>query len=74
MRQLLEGYLPSSIHRQQHSSVKSEFDYFAGGCFTDHPTLVHSPATGDCKFNKQHQVQNAEDGAINVAVDILQKS
>jgi hypothetical protein len=30
----LEGDFPSSIHSQQHSSVKSEFGYFADGCFT----------------------------------------
>jgi len=70
MRQLLEVDLPSSIHTQQHCSVKSEFDYFADGCFTDRPSLVHSPATGGCQFNKQHQVQTAEDGAE----DVLQKS
>jgi hypothetical protein len=45
-----------------------------GGCFTDCPTLVHSPATGDRQFNKQHQVKNAEDGAVHVAVDVLQES
>jgi hypothetical protein len=55
-------------------TIKSEFGYFTDGCFTDRPTLVHTPATGDRQFNKQHQVQNAEDGAINVAVDVLQKS
>jgi hypothetical protein len=71
MRQLLEVYLPS-IHTQQHCSVKSEFGYFAGCCFADRPTLVNSPATGDREFNKQQQVQNAEDVAI--AVDVLQKS
>jgi hypothetical protein len=71
MRQLLEVYLPS-IHTQQHCSGKSEFGYFADGCFTNRPTLVNSPATGDRQFKKQHQVQNAEDVAI--AVDVLQKS
>jgi hypothetical protein len=35
----LEGDLPSSIHTQQHCSVKSEFGYFVDGCFTDRPTL-----------------------------------
>jgi hypothetical protein len=34
---------------------------------------VHSPATGGRQFNKQHRVQNAEDGAINVAVDVMKK-
>jgi hypothetical protein len=70
----LEVDFPSSIHSQQQCSVKTEFGYFAGGCFTDRPTLVHSPATGDCKFNKQHQVQNADDGAVDFAVNVLQKS
>jgi hypothetical protein len=70
----LKVYLPSSIHSQQHCTVKSEFGYFAGGCFTDCPTLVHSPATGGRQFKKQHQVQNAEDGAVDVAVDVLQES
>jgi hypothetical protein len=74
MRQLLEVDIPSSIHSQQHCSVKSEFDYFADGCFTERPSLVHFPATGDRQFNKQHQVQNAEDGAVHVAVDVMQKS
>jgi hypothetical protein len=37
------------------SSVKTKFDYFVGGCFTDGSTLVHFPATGDHQFNKQHQ-------------------
>ena len=74
MRQLLEVDLPSSIYTQQHCSVNSQFDYFAGGCFTDRPSLVHSPATGGRQFNKQHQVQNADDGAVDVAVDVLQKS
>jgi hypothetical protein len=32
------------------------------------------PATGDRQFNKQHQVEKAEDGAVDVAVDVLQKS
>ena len=70
---LLEVYFPS-IHSQQHCSVKSGFGYFADGCFTDRPTLVNSQATGGRQFNKQHQVQNAEDGAVDVAVDVLQKS
>jgi len=70
----LEGDLPSSIHTQEHCSVKSEFGYFVGGCFTHRPTLVHSPATGDRQFNKQHRVQNAEEGAINVAVEVMKKS
>jgi hypothetical protein len=69
----LEVDFPSSIHSQQHCR-KSEFGYFADGCFTDRPSLVHSPATGDRQFNKQHQVQNAEDGAVDVAVDVLQES
>jgi len=69
----LKVYLPS-IHTQQHFSVKSGFDYFAGSCFTDRPTLVSSPSIGARQFNKQHQVQKAEDGAVNVAVDVLQKS
>jgi hypothetical protein len=73
MRQLLEVDLPS-IHTQQHCSVKSEFGYFAGCCFADRPTLVNSQATGDRQFKKQHQVQKAEDGAINVAVNVLKKS
>jgi len=30
-----------SIHSQQHCNVKSEFDYFADGGFTDRPTLVY---------------------------------
>jgi hypothetical protein len=72
MRQLLEVNLPSSIYTQQHCSIKSEFDYFVGGCFADRPSLVHSPTTGGCQFNKQHQVQNADDGAVDV--DVLQKS
>jgi hypothetical protein len=67
----LKVYLPSSIHAQQHCSVKSEFGYFGGGCFSDRRTLVNFPSTGDRKFNKQHQVQNAEDGAVDVAVDVL---
>jgi hypothetical protein len=70
MRQLLEVDLPSSIYTQQHCSVKSEFDYFVGGCFTARPSPVHSPTTRSRQFNKQHQVQKAEDGAINVAVDV----
>jgi hypothetical protein len=65
----LEGDLPSSIHSQQHFSVKSEFGYFV-----DRPTLVHSSATADRQFKKQHRVPNAEDGAINVAVNVLKKS
>jgi len=43
-------------------------------CFTDRPTPVNSPATGDRQFKKQHQVQKAEDSAVDVAVDVLQKS
>jgi hypothetical protein len=66
----LEVDFPSSIHSQQHCSVKSEFDYFAGGCFTNRPTLVHSSATGGRQFKKQHQVQKAEDSAV----DVLKKS
>jgi hypothetical protein len=62
-----------SIHSQQHCSVKSEFGYFATDCFTHRLSLVHSPTTSDRKFNKQHQVQNADDGAVDVAVDVLQK-
>jgi len=31
------------------------------------------PATGDRQFKKQYQVQKAEDGAVDVAVDVLQK-
>lgn len=65
----LEGDLPSSIYTQQHCSVKSEFGYFPGGCFTDR-SLVHSPATGGRQFKKEHQVQKADDGAV----DVLQKS
>jgi hypothetical protein len=74
MRQLLEGDLPSSIYTQQHCSVKGEFCYFGDGCFTDRPSLVNSPATGGRQFKKQHQVQKAEDGAVDVAVDVLQES
>jgi len=55
---------------KEHWGVKSEFGYFAGGCFTDRPTLVHSSATGGRQFKKQHQVQKAEDGAV----DVLKKS
>jgi len=69
----LEGDLPSSIHSQQRCSVKTEFGYFAGGCFVHRPTLVQSPAIGGRQFNKQHQVENADDGAVDVAVDVLQK-
>jgi len=70
----LEVDFSSSLHTQQHCRVKSEFDYFADGCFTDCPTLVSSPSTGVRKFNKQHQVQNAEDGAVDVvAVDVPRK-
>jgi len=32
------------------------------------------PATGDRQFKKQHRIQKAEDGAVDVAVDVLQKS
>jgi len=39
-----------------------------GGCCTDRPTLVNSPATGGRQFKKQHQVQKAEDGAVDVAL------
>ena len=70
----LEVYLPSSIHTQQHCSVKSEFGYFADGCFTHRPSLVDSLATGGGQFNKQYRIQKVEDGAIDVAVDVLQKS
>jgi hypothetical protein len=56
------------------SIVKSEFGYFADGCFTDRPTPLDSPATDGRQFKKQHQVQNADDGAVDVAVDVLQKS
>jgi hypothetical protein len=31
------------------------------------------PATGDRQFKKQHQAQKAEDGAVDVAVEVLQK-
>jgi len=31
------------------------------------------PATGDRQFKKQHRVQKAEDGAVDVAVDVLKK-
>jgi hypothetical protein len=54
--------------------VKSEFGYFAHGCFTDRPTLVNAPAIGGRQFKKQHRVQKAEDGAVDVAVDVLQES
>ena len=70
----LEVDFPSSIHSQQRCSVKSEFGYFADGCFTDRPSLVNSSATGGRQFKKQHQVQNAEDGAVDVAVNVLQES
>ena len=70
----LEVYLPSSIHTQQHCSVKSEFGYFADGCFTDRPSLVDFLATGRRQFNKQYRIQKVEDGAIDVAVDVLKKS
>jgi len=59
----IEVYL-LSIYAQQHCGVKSELGYFADGCFTDLPSPVHS--TGDRQFNKQHQVQKAEDGAVDV--------
>jgi hypothetical protein len=62
-----------SIHTQQYCSVKSKFSYFADGCFTDR-SLVNSQATGGRQFKKQHQVQNAEDGAVDVAVDVMKKS
>jgi hypothetical protein len=71
---LLEADFPSSIDSQQHCSVKSGFGYFADGCFIDRPSLVHFPATGGRQFNKQHQAQNAEYGAVDVAVDVMQKS
>lgn len=64
---------PPLPRTKQHCSVKSEFGYFAGACFADRPSLVHSPATGDRQFKKQHQVQNAENSAVDVAVDVLQK-
>jgi hypothetical protein len=64
---------PSSIHSQQHCRVKTEFGYFATGCFTDCPSLVYFPSTGGHQFKKQHQVEKAEYGAVNVAVDVLQK-
>jgi hypothetical protein len=70
----LEVYLPSSIHTQQHCSVKSEFGYFADGCFTDRPSLVDSLATASRQFNKPYRIQKVEDGAIDVAVDVLKKS
>ncbi len=67
----IEVYL-LSIHAQEHCGVKSEFGYFADGCFTAFPSPVHS--TGDRQLKKQDQVQNAEDGAVDVAVDVLQES
>jgi hypothetical protein len=69
----VEGDLPNSIHSPQHCSVKSEFGYFADGCFTDRPSLVDSLPTGGRQFNKQYRIQKVEDGAIDVAVDALQK-
>jgi hypothetical protein len=39
------------------SIVKNEFGYFADGCFTDRPSLVHFPATGDRQFKKQYRIQ-----------------
>jgi hypothetical protein len=69
----IEVYL-LSIHAQEHCGVKSEFGYFADGCFTDLPSPIHSTATGGRQFKKQHRVHNAEDGAINVAVDVVKKS
>lgn len=59
---------------KQHCSVKTKFGYFAGGCFTDRPALVNSPATADRQLNEQHQVQEVEDAAEDVAVGVLQKS
>jgi len=32
------------------------------------------PATGDRQFKKQHRIQKAENGAVDVAVDVLLKS
>jgi hypothetical protein len=32
------------------------------------------PATGGRQFNKQYRIQKVEDGAIDVAVDVLKKS
>jgi len=32
------------------------------------------PATGDRQFKKQHRIQKADDAAVDVAVDVLQKS
>jgi hypothetical protein len=70
----LEVDFPSSIHSQQHCRVKTEFGYFATGCFTHRPTPVNSPATGERQFNKQYQVQKGEDGAVDVVVEALAKS
>jgi hypothetical protein len=42
----------------------------AAGCFTDRPTPVNSSATGGRQFKKEHQVQKADDAAV----DVLQKS
>jgi hypothetical protein len=36
--------------------------------------LVDSLATGGRQFNKQYRIQKVEDGAIDVAVDVLKKS
>src|SRR6476661_10457308 len=65
---------PPLPRTKQHCSVKSEFGYFATGCFTDRPTPVHSPATADRQSNEQHQIKEDSDAAEDVAVDILQKS
>jgi hypothetical protein len=59
---------------EKHCSVKTEFGYFACGGFTDCPASVDSPATADRQSNEQHQIQEVEDAAEDVAVDILQKS
>src|SRR6476661_10734840 len=65
---------PPLPRTKQHCSVKSEFGYFATGCFTDRPTPVHSPATAYRQSNEQHQIKEDSDAAEYVAVDILQKS
>lgn len=59
---------------KQHCSVQTEFGYFAGGCFAGQETQSHPQYEGDGQFNQQHQIQEAEDGAEDVAAGVLQKS
>lgn len=48
---------PPLPRTKQHCSVKSEFGYFAGGCFAQPKALPQPAGASDRQFDCQHEVQ-----------------